>query len=363
MRMVTFDWTFPSRQFCELLIDSASLAKLGDGHQCQIASDRSNEIIITLGDAPTLDPMQTIKLNPKVLYTKNCPIVQSIQLHVNISANESIYPTLVMIQPSMLGVCTPLQLSPSSLLFVGKRPLQKAEWSIVESKPTLSASDTQKIQTLMNTDANSNKLDIYLPPGTLPLDYSFVLKVIMTNFLGRANSSLVAVRTSSLALPKVTISESKLELYTSDSLVIEAVGEAQSCSNELQGTTPFKLKYKWTDISVNPIDIERVIGLNPQIPPRSLTIPAFTFEARSIRTLQVKVWIESNPNLENTQSVEVKYLIAKPIAWIQGGSRIISTSQELLLDASPSYDPDEPDLRRSRDLNFTWSCTLSLIHI
>ena len=188
-------------------------------------------------------------------------------------------------------------------------------------------------------DDSSTSYTRLLQPGHY-YDFSVKLK----NFLGfAASSSPFRVVVASGAIPNVIITAGQqYNTLVPMQLSIFAQASLALCPGDRAGSA--SLTYVWT--------CSREGAVSTSVDPRYFKLDPFSLNSSSSYTLEVTV-IDKR-SLNNTATTKIVVDQSALVAAIDGGDRIVGISEPLILDASPSMDPDAPD--DASGLFFEWSC-------
>ena len=172
--------------------------------------------------------------------------------------------------------------------------------------------------------------------------YEFSIK--LENFLGFAASSPpFRVSVAIDAIPNLIITAGQqYDMLVPAQLTVFAQASAALCPGDKAGTAA--LIYEWT--------CSREDAVSTSVDPRYFKIDPFGFNSTQSYSLQVVV--TDRLGLNNTATTKIVVGQSSLIAAIDGGDRVVGVSEALVLDASPSADPDEPD--DASGLVFVWSC-------
>ena len=172
--------------------------------------------------------------------------------------------------------------------------------------------------------------------------YEFSVK--LANFLGFAASSApFTVSVAAGAIPNLIITAGqKYDMLVPAQLTIFAQASVALCPGDKAGTTA--LIYEWT--------CSREAAISTSVDPRFFKIDPFTFN--STQSYELQVVVTDRLGLNNTATTQIVVGQSSLVAAIDGGDRIVGVSEALVLDASPSADPDEPD--DASGLIFAWTC-------
>eukprot|EP01052_Picozoa_sp_SAG31_P001134 SAG31_NODE_37_length_31616_cov_38.688359_8_plen_1584_part_00 len=169
-------------------------------------------------------------------------------------------------------------------------------------------------------------------------------QLTITNLVsGLISTTHHPLRIKSKDIPSVAIQgPSELITRALDGLTIMASASLPACS------TAGMLIFSWSIIAGSAV-------LDGAATSRDLILPPHTLAPGTVTMFQVNVWVASNPEINSYDTVAVRCLAEPLLVSIAGGSRVVGFEQTFLLDASGTYDPDDPDLSQG-PLSFQWSC-------
>ena len=178
-----------------------------------------------------------------------------------------------------------------------------------------------------------------LQPGQY---YEF--SVALINFLGFAASSPpFGVTVAAGAKPNLIITAGlEYDMLVPSQLTVFAQASVALCPGDSSGSAA--LTYVWT--------CSREDAVSTSVDPRFFKVDPFSFNSTQQYTLRVVVI--DRLGLNNTAMTKIVVGQSALHAAIDGGDRIVGISEPLVMDATPSGDPDEPD--SSHGLIFEWSC-------
>jgi len=249
-------------------------------------------------------------------------------------------PIPIIKSPSLVSACDVVVLDASSSAGSGGRPLQFI-WGILPA-PINDADIRSFMRGFYNKPVAS------LPASLLPPGYSYSFMVRVTNFLDVSTDALVSIQKVVSSLPTVVIESGSSRSVDSSSVQrIKAQVKPSVCG---PSSPSFSFEWKW--ISVSPaaplplLDQETVFTPQLYIEKNTL-IPARTYVLGFYATP-----LGSNSSVGSSQVT----LVAKPapiLAVIDGGHRVVSVTDDIVLDASRSIDFDH--FSRS-NFSYSWSC-------
>ena len=122
------------------------------------------------------------------------------------------------------------------------------------------------------------------------------------------------------------------------------------------------MAYSWTDVSAEyqSASDDTYAGSSDLSPsqiktanPRKANVLPSVLSPRRTYQFRVVASMLANAEINNTAVVEVVVNEQPLVALIAGGSRLVGTMLPLVVDASPTYDPDE---EAGTPWLFEWSC-------
>ena len=170
------------------------------------------------------------------------------------------------------------------------------------------------------------------------------LTLKLENFLDRASESdAFVVRLSSEALPSVElVGGAHREIAVNRALSVEAAAAASTCD----GDAGAGVSYAWRLYSADGTELD-VASTSKN--PRFFKLDANALEAGEVYDLRVIV--SDKTNLNNTATTTIFVTSGAVVATIDGGNRVVSMYDTLVLDANASYDENG-----ASDLAYAWSC-------
>ncbi|RLN56019.1 hypothetical protein BBJ28_00009672 [Nothophytophthora sp. Chile5] len=263
-------------------------------------------------------------------------------------------------QPSVsgaksLGMCDDLFLDGSSSSGSGGRAMVYT-WLLADSTTTSSTS-VDAMTALLTAAATTNNASLKIPAAVLEPGgtYSFMLSV--RNFFGKtANSSMLVVTKSGLALPSVSIKGGGLQtVYRANELVVSATATIPSCSSntstDTAATASTDMTFTWLQVAGD-LTTTQFKSTSPN--PRMLKLAPRTLTVGVNYVFRLLVAMTNHSNVNNTADVQISVARTDLTALVAGGSRSQGVEQDLALDASLSIDPD--DLVNAVPLQYSWTC-------
>jgi hypothetical protein len=169
-----------------------------------------------------------------------------------------------------------------------------------------------------------------------------------TRHLGRFTGTALPFRITVApgALPDVLLTSGAMtNVLVPSQLSIFAQASVAVCPGMKMGSAA--LTYIWS--------CSRDDAVSTSVDPRFFKLDPFTFNATQIYSLQVVVI--DDLGLNNSAATKIVVGQSELVAAIEGGDRIVGVSEPLVLDATPSADPDYRG--GSAGLLFDWSCEVA----
>jgi len=318
---------------CSTVLRIDTIAKLGSGARCYWP-DRTNKpsfFVIQFGQAPTFTKTDSIAFSYGA---------QSKFATVQVPASI-VMPTAIIQAPDSIGFCDGLALSGINSVSPDRRALNCA-WKALSGF---------KVDVLNSFFANqsSSACSLTVPQNLLDAGYTFVFELTVTSFLGAAAKSSVTVTKTNTPMAIVSIAGPPTQqVFVSSFLRLEATVTLSDCFYDNKEVT-----YTWRQTSGTRVNPSATNG-------RFLDFAAYTFpRSDSARTyvFEVKVQAVVNPTVTSTETVTIIVVPQALQARIAGGATAKeSKNNTIVLDATPSFDPDNV-----QDVNatYTWVCFTS----
>jgi hypothetical protein len=193
---------------------------------------------------------------------------------------------------------------------------------------------------------------VTLPAGMLLAGRTYRFEVLVTNVYGRSDVAAHMVRVVSMLIPTVSILAPPRVLARQDT-TLRTVLDFTGCASSLVDV--LKFDFQWRQKLPNgmaPLTLADPFARDLFIPPGFL-VPGETYA--------FSVTISAQNELAGSFSasaVTTFVVVAAPLlAVIAGSSRDVPSAPLLVLDASGSFDPDDPFRLRSSTWVFSWQCT------
>jgi cysteine-rich repeat protein len=325
---------------CEEFFDLETVEQLGMDSVCYWES--TQDLGILLGAGASLSPGSMIRSQPNKLRSANGVSDYAEYVFAIVMAPMgSVAPTFTLETAAVISVCDTMSIS---AVYSSYRP-----YSFVWSCIKCGEEDDAKTKKFADEVSYITGPALMLPPSKLPFtDYNYTFSVHAVSFLGaKSRPSTVSVTVSQLSVPVVSIATgSQMYDRTQDVYAVASI-EFSSC-----GGGEAEAIIEWGQID-GPMLIppERLSTPGPM-----LYIPAGVLKAgRYGVNLTVSL-----PSLTPPQTViAFKYFTidsSSLVAIITGGSRAVSSLEDIVIDGSESYDPDEDPEEEEEMLSMEWFC-------
>lgn len=196
---------------------------------------------------------------------------------------------------------------------------------------------------------NSNILKV--GAGTLSSGQTYIFTLEITNVYGAVGSAQHTVTVRSSALPSVSLPTTSTVLASHD-FRLQPVFDWNGCASPLAAVAGFRFMWSCKDT----VDGKGISLSSPSS--RELNVQKGTLQAGREYVIGLIVW--SNDEIIKPFRVEVSAVIrvleSSLVAFIEGGHRTVYAHQTTILDASGSFDPDDPLGVHKGSWSFFWSC-------
>jgi hypothetical protein len=267
-------------------------------------------------------------------------------------------PTAPMVRlsaPATVGGCGSLTLDLTNSVGAAGRPWSRPQWRVSAGDNPAAA---QQLQSYLSQNYTLSPPTV-VPNSAFAKGLTYTVQASMCNFLGACGSAVttVIVLSSQDALPAVTIlGASQRTMYRTTFLSLNGDAYTQDCSGAKACSG---LQYSW-DVRVRTA-ADGVYADSPLISTsQSQTVfklPAYTLAVGS--QYEVTLSVRSTASgLSATARSEVTVLPSSLVAKIAGGSsRFVAVGDTMTIDASGSYDEDQPTRTGlAALLTFSWEC-------
>jgi len=251
-------------------------------------------------------------------------------------------PQIVLQVPRNVGACSDVPVDASQSTGGTSRPLVFA-WKVQAAPGSKPISLELGAYVLAQSGA-----EFTIPNTLLPIDSGIMIFLTAMNMFERSANANVTVIVSALPLPTVVIDgPSMISVAPREMVQINARANS-TCSGSLP------VKFSWSVVK------QSLQG----------ALPSLTSNMRSVQfvpslqglmigvsyTLEVKATISyGDANMSTATVAVVRVQPSNLVIKANVGNRIISSSQNIVLDVSQSFDPDLP-LGSASGIAFGWSC-------
>ncbi|KAE9036713.1 hypothetical protein PR001_g8697, partial [Phytophthora rubi] len=321
----------------------------------------SLSIRFVFGQGAKIVPGSTLALRANLLKSTATAELAAPAVNLIVSApDKAPRPQVLVSGATSLGMCDDLFLDGSSSSGSGGRSMMYT-WMLVNTS-SVTTSSVDSVKALLASAATTNNATIKIAAAVLEADgiYSFVL--LASNFFGKmGNSNEIVIKKSGMALPSVSIKGGGLQgAYRAAELVITASASYPSCSGTIStdstGSTALStgvdMTFTWLQVAGD-LTSAQFKSTSPNA--RILKLPAATLTVGVNYVFRLFVAMASNAKVNNTADVQIAVARTDLTPLISAGNRSVGVEQDLVLDASPSADPDDP--QNTVLMQYAWACT------
>ena len=333
-----------SNKNCSVLFRLESVARLAsypfNDLTCTWSSDQT-QLTVTLGYGATIIPSQFLTIRSDIIGSLN--ELSGLMVSTTFPVNKPkilVLPTISLIGPSSVDVCSPLTFFASS----NSARNVSFRWSC--------ANDVVLNQILVNLSPNPT---IQLSEGTPEMqiiDKVYIISVIAVDIFGSLSRESLYVTKKSAAAPRIMFLPATLNIFSNQGVLLSAVVEFSSCP----GSNP-ELNFTWSLISGPklPPDVLELISIWSS---SEVYLPSNSLQAGSNYVFKLFVQAISDLSMFSEASVSVAVGVLPVIANIAGGSTLKKYQfSTWSLDASASRDLDKSVIMQQ--LVYTWKCVVS----
>ena len=310
----------------------------GESSTCQATQ---TTLSIVLGDKGMILPLDELFFRPCFLW--NVPRLAALDGSVTVQPPaELLLPSATIMGPSEIGKCSKtIDLDGTLSSLGGGRPSDAEivwSWTYIGNRG-------EGVRQALHNASREGVLDVGLAVGSSWDTDKVTFLLSITNLItGESSDAVHQVRIRAQDIPAVAVQGPKvLVTRAAESLTIRATASLPACS--ASGTIDFS----WSVIS-------GAARLDGAATSSDLSLSPHALLPDSVTMFQVNAWLASNPDINSYATVAV-HCVAEPLlVVISGGSRVVGFEQILSLDASSSYDPDDPD-DADGPISYVWTCT------
>ncbi|RHY78182.1 hypothetical protein DYB38_002118 [Aphanomyces astaci] len=310
---------------CGLVFNVTVAGVFGDSPLCSWPNTKT--IRVVLGKSPLVLPKDFVGLNGNVLKSTPDAVLSMASIWIQVDLpRKPLVPRISVSGALNLGSCDGLALNAKASSGSGGRQMT---WQWTIDPPGLL------------DDMGLSNQSIAIPSDLLAYGGGYIVTLTLTNFFNmNAPSDNLVVTKASMPLPSVYIEgPSQVSLLRSQTLQLSSVAMVSTCGD---ATTNPSMGFLW---SLNNVPV-----VSESRNPRNLKLSKLD---RGSYATTVLVFMADTPEVNNTASVLVQINPSPLVAVIVGGNRTIGNVDDLLLNGTTSFDPDNS----TTELSYTWKCT------
>ena len=335
---------------CSLVFSVDTLAKLGNGADCEWLNSQQRQVLIHLTPSSVILPGTLLTINSTTLRTRRVAYSKLASGSVQVQTpSQPLFPVPVITGPDQIPSCGNFSLSGDLSHGGGAKPLL-FNWNITlvthESTGSgdgsgITPTDLFILEGVPNGFTISDSIS--LPSESFLDDRQYLVTLTVQNFLGHKQSTELLLYKS--PLPAVIVwAVGGREIHTSvdNEVLIEGVVSLPPCVNK-----GAQISYQWTLQSSDHIPLVSYL-VNPV-----MFIPAYSLRHNVVYTATLMVTVSGHTAdttvIINTQRVPI-------VARITGGDRVSHGQQKtLLLDSTDSSGLSQDVLNHS-SFAVAWNC-------
>ncbi|GMH78337.1 hypothetical protein TL16_g07763 [Triparma laevis f. inornata] len=404
----SLDETFP----CDFFFADKSDCKVGctvseyfgSGAQCSFIS--TSKIQVKLGQNPSIDTSEVILFENCVgrTLTTGC-VGQKLRAENSLSPEvpgtgvttqmpdeswDIPSPVVKISAPYKIGKCDGVALDATPSLNSLGRDFQSVSWLLTQTfdtatgvgfgagelEPPIGLVDSVELVNEILSSANANKdLLINLQHQHLRPGITYEFSLVLVNFLERTNVADILVSKVDTYIPQVLIQGAQFSrtILRTEQLNLQADAEFPDVCDDDEAIlgSDYSLALSWNvtlmEGAVRDGHDSNFVILDGNSNKRRLKIPKNSFSAGRNYKVTVSASITSDdpdfdsskvsPSVSNPLFIIVDH--SNPVVSIQGGDRMTSVNNDIILDAFNSYDPDAEDRMGENQpvLSFEWTTT------
>jgi hypothetical protein len=266
-------------------------------------------------------------------------------------------PQISLSTSSSIGACDDIIIDPTSSKGRAGRDWKYLQWIItaVGSVNVISANNVTSIENYLNMEYQTTN-DLVAIPNSYIQPGIYTIQIKLTNFFDITSTMSIKVEvTTSFLTPRVSIAgPNSFDTYRAQVNTLFALSFVPTCGGEETSSMSQSMNYKWE--VYEGLEYANYITSN-SLDVRYFNIQPYLLNVMTTYTVRLTVSIGnlfSSPSSTAQVTIQVGQLGV--VAGIKGGSpKTASVKEDIVVDASSSYDIDEgvPELS---NLNYTWSC-------
>lgn len=322
---------------CDIYFSESTVRQLGDNSICKLNSDqKSLEVEIGFNSTIISGPYEFKENVIKSEYNSDLQIEVSMVHYITVPSSYP-DPEVRMNAPIKITYCSNLVIDGS--LSFGNRREFNTEWSVSAEK------SDRKLKRFNDILAKLDKqLVIEINSDVIENLTEIEIHLKVTNVFGISSVAAIQVEISQQAVPEVKfLGGPIIEIPSTVEYSPHIDINWPNCSEP-----PTKYEYQWTIQALQTTNrkIETFTGS------QFITIPKGYLNPLSTYSLRAKVIPYSYNSGINESELIIRVIESPIIVLIKGGNRTANNKQDIILDGSSSYDPDNPSL----PLQYLWGC-------
>ena len=264
-------------------------------------------------------------------------------------------PVVVVSSVSTLGLCEDFVLDLSASFGSGGRAWQSMSFLVTSDAPDAVVLEQVLNSPHMRVLASVSNVFV-VESSNFTAGHVYGISIALCNFLSSCGQTLFSLTVGSLPTPSVNVVGPDVVFSTRGKAVsLKAAAYTPSCSGL---SSAANLKFSWSltirhgDVFGNSVDLNslQIASTAP-----SLYIPAFKLATLTTYVATVSV-VNTKTLAASSVSVQIAVGQGSLVAAVAGGSyRTVRIQDEMMLDASNSYDEDQGGFGNA-GLTFSWAC-------
>ncbi|CAK88624.1 unnamed protein product (macronuclear) [Paramecium tetraurelia] len=228
---------------CFIILNQTTLTKLGMNPQCNIDPVNDKQLLLYVGQNPTILPGDTIYFMQNSFGHANCD--SKLQYFIFNTLQQPSHPFAPFIQYDVpkyqLNPCQENIILKESKLYDGLRSFISVSWSfIVEGYNGIG-----ELESFVTELTNLQVLDLTIPENTLPIQSNITLFVEVQNFVSQKNVFKVQIQTHAGQYPSI-LYQLKQYYYTFEPIKMTFIMNKKNCldnSNISQDISQYQIQF------------------------------------------------------------------------------------------------------------------------
>lgn len=213
------------------------------------------------------------------------------------------------------------------------------------------ASSADMVQMYLNTNARSTASVVSVPSELFKVSETYTIALTATNYLNISGKGSVSVTIANGSVPQIRLYANTPIVYRSQELMFTAIARLSPCCKLFNQTA----EYSWR--VYDGYRLSNALS-SSSLDPRVFRLAAYSLDPGWNYTFRATVVFNSpsSTGISASSSFRVIVGVKGSFATIRGGySQTFDISQSIVLDATGSYDIDDPT---NKTLTFRWSCSV-----